>query len=171
MAHRLALILVLLTAVPVSAQDREIEAGTGLWLLNPARVADFDVRSTPSVNVAWTNWYDEQSGWTVGVHAMPRYGADERMLFGHVTYRRRWIHDDEGSFTHVGFGAGPTVFHEDVSAGYSWPSYHFRFLWHVEAMKTERIRDGLSLRVGFTVTPLLYIPLVVQPVAMVVWSP
>ena len=119
MAHRLALILVLLTAVPVSAQDREIEAGTGLWLLNPARVADFDVRSTPSVNVAWTNWYDEQSGWTVGVHAMPRYGADERMLFGHVTYRRRWIHDDEGSFTHVGFGAGPTVFHEDVSARYS----------------------------------------------------
>ena len=171
MAHRFALILVLLTAVPASAQDWEIEAGAGLWLLNPARVADFDVRSTPSVNVAWTHWYDEQSGWTVGVHAMPRYGDGERMLFGHVTYRHRWIHDDEGSFTHVSFGAGPTVFHEDVPAGYSWPSYHFRFLWHVEAMKTERIRDGLSLRVGFTITPLLYIPLVVQPVAMVLWSP
>ena len=37
MAHRLALVLVLLLAVPVSAQDREIEAGAGLWLLNPLR--------------------------------------------------------------------------------------------------------------------------------------
>lgn len=85
MAHRFALILVLLTAVPASAQDWEIVAGAGLWLLNPARVADFDVRSTSSVNVAWTHWYDEQSSWTVGVHAMPRYGDGERMLFGHVT--------------------------------------------------------------------------------------
>ena len=94
----------------MSAQDREIEAGAGLWLLNPARVADFDVRSTPSVDVAWNHWYVEQSRWTVGVHAMPRYGAGERMLFGHVTYRRQWIHDDEGSLPTQASGPGRRSF-------------------------------------------------------------
>ena len=44
------------------------------------------------------------------------------------------------------------------------------FLWHVEALTTRRIRDGLSLRAGVTFTPLLHIPIIVQPVVMAVWS-
>ena len=110
MAHRLALILALLVAAPVSAQDREIEAGAGMWFLDPLGVLDFKQESTPTANAAWTNWYGERSGWTVGVQVLSSLGGGtEAALFGHVTWRRRWLHGGEGNFTHLGVGAGPTV--------------------------------------------------------------
>ena len=170
MTHGLGLVLVLLAAVPALAQDREVEAGAGMWLLNPLSLTEFDQRLTPSVSAAWTSWYNERSGWTVGAVALPFYDDGETALFGHVTWRRRWVHGEEGNFTHFGFGAGPVVWHFDTSADSSWRSWHFRFLWHVEALTTRRIRDGLALRAGVTFTPLLHIPIIVQPVVTVVWS-
>ena len=170
MAHRLALILALLAAAPVAAQDRELEAGAGMWFLNPLRVLDFEQESIPSANAAWTNWYGERSGWTVGVQALPSLGSgSESALFGHVTWRRRWLHAGDGNFTHLGVGAGPTVWRYDYLHDTSEP-WAFSFLWHVEALTTRRIRDGLALRAGVTFTPLLHIPVIVQPVVMVVWS-
>lgn len=168
MAHRLALVLVLLLAVPVSAQDREIEAGAGLWLLNPLRVHDFKEELGVSANVAWTNWYREQEGWAVGVLWIPHHilHGTESSFFGHVTWRYRWAHDTEGDFTHLGIGAGPTL----GFPGRSPDSTAFSFLWHVEAFTTHRIRDGLAVRAGVTVTPLLHVPIVVQPAVSVVWS-
>ena len=171
MAHRLALILALLVAAPVSAQDREIEAGAGMWFLNPLRVLDFKQESTPAANAAWTNWYGERSGWTVGVQVLSSLGGGtEAALFGHVTWRRRWLHGGEGNFTHLGVGAGPTVWHYLYPYETSEPSWGYSFLWHVEALTTRRIRDGLALRAGVTFTPLLHIPIIVQPAVMVVWS-
>ena len=170
MAHRLVAILALLTAAPAAAQHREIEAGAGIWLGNPARIEDFVVKSTPSISAAWTNWYDERKGWAAGVVAVPHYDDRETVYVGHVTWRRRWIRDD-GSFNHLGFGAGLWTWHYRRPAEAApFRSLAFMPYWHVEALATRRIRDGLSLRAGLTVTPLLHIPLVVQPTAMLVWS-
>ena len=173
MAHRLALILVLLTAASASAQDLEIEAGAGIWTVNPLGFDDFDRRAKPSVSAAWTNWCcdSERSGWSVGVIAIPFYGhggyASQSFIFGHVTWRHRWFHDHEGDFTHVGIGAGPLLWYVEGSRSSPW---HLRALGHVEAQTTRRIRDGLTLRAGVTFTPLLHIPIFVQPVVMAVWS-
>ena len=170
MAYRLVVILTLLAAVPASAQDQEVEAGAGLWLANPARVEDFVVKSTASVSAAWTNWYDERKGWTAGIVAVPHYDDRQTVYLGHVTWRRRWIRDD-GTFNHLGFGLGPWIWHDRVPYGVqSHPSLALRLFWHVEALATRRIRDRLSLRAGVTITPLLHIPVVVQPTAMLVWS-
>ncbi len=167
MACRLALILFLLAVAPASAEDRDIEAGAGWWFVNPLRVLDFDQGSSPSANAAWTNWYSERSGWTIGALALPSYGSG---FFGHLTWRRRWLHDGEGNFTHLGFGAGPTLWYYGYPHETTEPSWSFSFLWHVEALTTHRIRDGLALRAGVTFTPLLHIPIIVQPVVMAVWS-
>ena len=87
-------------------------------------------------------------------------------FFVHVTWRYRWLHDSDRNFTHLGVGAGPSLWHQE---SHSFP-WRLRALWHVEALTTRRIRDGLTLRTGVTMTPLLHIPIVVQPVVMAVWS-
>ena len=171
MAHRLTLVLVLLMAAPASAQDREIEAGGGVWLVNPLNLLDFEQRASPSTNFAWTNWYSERSGLTVGVQALPSYdGGWESGFFGHVTWRRRWIHSREGNFTHLGVGGGPTVWIYRYPGDPTGPAAGVSLLYHVEVLTTRRIRDGLSLRAGVTFTPLLHIPIIVQPAVMIVWS-
>ncbi len=170
MTYRLALIVVQLVAAPVAAQDqeaqdREFEAGGGAWLVNPLGVLDFDRIAAPSANIAWTNWYSERSGWTAGVLALPVFADETTAIFGHVTWRRRWIHG-EGNFTHLGVGGGPTLWLH----GHPKPERGVSVLYHVEVLTTRRIRDGLSLRAGVTFTPLLHVPIIVQPAVMLVWS-
>ena len=160
---RLVLVLVLLVVAPASAQDREIEAGGGWYFVNPLGVHDFGEGSFPSANIAWTNWYSEQSGLAVGAMGLPAG------VFGHVTWRHRWFYSesDDDDFTHLGVGAGPTLW---VSHGRERPRINASFLWQLEVLTTRRIRDDLLLRAGFTFTPFLFIPVTMQPVVMVVWS-
>ena len=164
---RLVLVLVLLVAAPASAQDREIEAGGGWYFVNPLGVHDFGEGSFPSANIAWTNWYTEHSGWAVGAMGLPSLSGSG--VFGHVTWRHRWSYSDsdDDDFTHLGVGAGPTLW---VSHGRERPRINASFLWHVEVLTTRRIREDLLLRAGFTFTPVLYIPVLVQPAVMLVWS-
>ena len=46
----------------------------------------------------------------------------------------------------------------------------FNLLYHVELLFTRRVREGLDVRAGVTVTPFLYVPVIVQPVVMAVWG-
>ena len=172
MAYRLVLIpLVLLvagSALAAQEPDREIESGGGWFILNPLHINDFQHWSSPSLNLAWTTWYTERSGWTVG--AMPILGREPNRLtfFGHLTWRRRWLNNGEGNYIHLGLGAGPTIYRY---RGFKAEPRHALWLWgHVELLATRRIRDGLVLRYGVTFTPLFHIPIAAQPIAMIVWK-
>ena len=130
MAYRLALIpLVLLvagSALAAQEPDREIESGGGWFILNPLHINDFQHWSSPSVNLAWTTWYTERSGWTVG--AMPILGREPNRLtfFGHLTWRRRWLNNGEGNYIHLGLGAGPTIYRY---RGFKAEPRHALWLW------------------------------------------
>ena len=52
-------------------------------------------------------------------------GGTESALFGHVTWRRRWLHGGEGNFTHLGVGTGPTVWHYLYPYETSEPSWGY----------------------------------------------
>lgn len=173
MAFRLIWIaLVLLAAAPASGQepDREIEFGGGWYNFNPLRIEDFNQWSAPSVNLAWTTWYSERAGWTVG--AMPVLGGyrNQRAVFGHFTWRRRWLQNGKGNFLHLGLGAGSMVSKYVYSYSPRETRLWIYFLWHVEVLATRRIRDGLALRAGVTFTPLLHLPIAAQPLVMIVWK-
>ncbi|MDE2903361.1 MAG: hypothetical protein OXP73_10080 [Chloroflexota bacterium] len=172
MGYRLALIAVLL-AGPAAAQEpepkhQEFEAGGGIWFVNPLGVYDFVQHQDGSAHFGWTNWYTDRSGVTFGVEAIPFVGVRESALYGHITWRRRWFHSG-GNFTHLGVGGGPTLWIYRYYDG-TGRDLHASALYHVEVLHTRRnIRDGLSLRAGVRFTPLLHIPLIVQPTVMLVW--
>ena len=195
MTHRLATAFaVLLAAAPVLAQEpgREFELGGGWFQFNPFGIDDLSVYpSGPSVNLAWTTWRSERTGIAMGVtpvlarvDPMEHNDVVERAFFtyGHVTWRRRWLLADDGSFMHFGLGAGPTL-HWETNLVNKWdpeiPTWYYdgetvagprvSIFWHAELLATHRLRDGLDLRSGVTFTPLLYVPMAVLPVLMAVW--
>ena len=194
MTHRLAsaFAVVLLVASPALAQmqpGRELELGGGWFQDNPLDVDDIRVvASGPSVDLAWTTWRNERTGVAIGVTSIlgreaSRWREQEVGIYGHVTWRWRWVDADGRGFFHVGVGAGPLLRRES-SPVVKWDperqttyrtgetEHHlFAFiLWHVESMVTRPLRDGLDLRVGVSTTPLLYLPITAHPVVMAVWS-
>lgn len=190
MACRLIL-FILLAATPALAQmepGRELELGGGWFQFDPLDIGDLGGRwGGPSIDLAWTSWWSERAGIAVGVTSVLRSlepaGALPPLFYGHVTLRRRWVDADGRGFLHVGVGGGPVLaLHNRYVKAWDAEretTYHtgetkrelgLGYLWHVELMVTRSLRDGLNLRVGVTTTPLLYIPLTVQPVAMAVWK-
>ena len=195
MTRRLAttFAVVLLTAAPVLAQEpgRELEFGGGWSQYNPLGIEDITAYpSGPAVNLAWTTWRNERTGITVGVTPiLSRVDTGERYVverafftYGHVTWRRRWLLEDGKSFFHFGLGIGP-AFHWETNRVRKWnpeiPTWYtddeaeaglkLSLNWHAELLGTRRLRDGLDLRGGITLTPLLYVPIMAQPVLMAVW--
>ena len=193
MTHRLAsaLAVVLLAASPALAQmeaSRELELGGGWFQDNPLDVDDIGVvPSGPSVDLAWTTWRNGRTGIAVGVTSILGRDASrwrkEVGIYGHVTWRWRWVNADGRGFFHVGVGAGPLFGRESITVvewdperqtwSYTGETKHrlglAAILWHVELMATRTLRDGLDLRVGVSTTPLLYVPITAHPVLMAVW--
>jgi len=130
---------------PASIQDQEIEAGAGIWLV-PLGFDDLDQRSVASPNAAWTDWVHGAVRLSIGGVVIPSYGERrgvESLFFGHITLRRRWIHDDGGGFSHVrGRGWSRWLLYAGSLGGESWPTCGFSFLWHVEALTTRRTGSG-----------------------------
>ena len=191
MVQRLAtaFAVVLLATTPVLAQalGRELELGGGWFQFNPLSIADWGgMPSGPSVNLAWTTWQSERTGFTVGVTpVLARDEATDRgfPIYAHFTWRRRWLLSDGQSSAHFGVGAGPVAYWDtDLLTKWSpeLQTYHldgstetrvrFGLLYHAELLFTRRVREGLDVRAGVTVTPFLYVPAIVQPVVMAVWG-
>ncbi len=194
MTHRLAsaFAVVLLAASPALAQmepSRELELGGGWFQDNPLDVDDIGVvPSGPSVDLAWTTWRNERTGIAIGVTSIlgrdaSRWRKQEVGIYGHVTWRWRWVNADGRGFLHFGVGAGPLLGRESTPV-VSWDPERQTWcytgetkhrlglafiLWHVELMATRTLRDGLDVRVGVSTTPLLYVPITAHPVVMAVW--
>ena len=104
-------------------------------------------------------------------------------IYGHFTWRRRWLLGNGQTTAHFGLGTGPMTiwrtypitkwstelqtFHRD---GSTESRLLFGFMWHAELLVTGHVRDGLDVRAGVTFTPLLHIPMTLQPVVMAVWE-
>ena len=110
MTHRLtiAFAAALLTVSPAPAQlepGRELELGGGWFQDNPLNVDDIGVfPSGPSIDFAWTRWWNERHSIALGVTSLPERDSWDRRqqalgLYAHVTWRRRWAATDgRGSF-------------------------------------------------------------------------
>ena len=198
MIYRLAIVfaVALLAATTVLAQERgrELELGGGWFQFNPLGIGDlgFNGPSGPSVNLAWTTWLSERTGITVGVTPiLARLNPHEENelielafpIYGHFTWRRRWLLGNGPTTAHFGLGTGPMAiwrtdpitkwstelqtFHLD---GSTESGLKFGYMWHAELLVTGHVRDGLDLRAGVTFTPLLHVPMTLQPVVMAVWE-
>ena len=176
MTYRLAVAfaIALLVGSPALAQQMEpgweLELGGGWFQDNPLDVDDIDASpSGPSVDLALTTWRNERTGIAIGVTSIlgreSKWRNQEVGIYGHVTWRWRWVSADGRGFFHVGVGAGPLLVGETKHRlGLAF------ILWHVEVMATRTLRDWLDLRVGVSTTPLVYVPITAHPVVLAVWK-
>ena len=194
MTDRLAVTfaIALLAASPVRAQtevSRELELGVGWFQDDPLDYWDVQTTASgPSVNVAWTTWRNERTGFAVGVTSILGRNASgdgeiqEGSIYPHATWRWRWVNVEGRGFFHVGVGAGPVLRRGSVptikwdpelqttyNTGETEDWLDVSLLWHVELMVTRALRDGLDLRVGVQAAPLLHVPLTAHPVVMAAW--
>ena len=178
MAHWLAAAsaLTLLAVSPALAQtEQELELGGGWMQFNPLGVSDVGGPTGLTVDLAWTRWLNERTGVAVGVTSI--FGSEGYTsglsalphIYGHVTWRRRWMNADGRGYLHVGFGAGPMFWRRD-DVGYSKYYLQPTVMWHVELMGTRTLRDGLDLRAGVSTTPWFHVPLTVHPTVKAVWT-
>ena len=189
----LTVLVTLTLATAASAQGtREIEVGGGWMEFNPLDIDDFtSVPSGPILTVTRVGWReDERQGWAIGVTAVltPQHAPHtsntryDFPLYGSVTYRWRWEHDD-GSDLIFGAGAGPMmqvrvspVWELDpdtLAASYTGEEKRDLELFlrpHIDVYGSRPLRDGLKIRYGVTWLPLLWLPFMVQPTVMGVWE-
>lgn len=189
----LTIILTLALATAAAAQERSFELGGGWFQWNPLDVGDLvSFPSGPSATVAWTLWNDERrQGWVVGTTTVlakvqPECSSSESYLpvYPHMAWRWRWELDD-GSDLVFGAGGGPLFWGSKRVVDYSWDPVRritvatdvdgphearIGFLYHLEVSGIRPIRDGLKVRYGVAVTPLLWVPLAVQPMVSGVWD-
>lgn len=174
-------IVVAMAAAPAPAQttddpdhSTELELGGGWVLSDLLGLEDLTGVAGPAIDAAWTRWRG-RSG--IGFGAMAVFGlhddhktyferglqgpvptviASVPHIYAHANWRRRWI------------GGGPLIHQDRLGPG--------RFItsvapvWHIEAMVTYEIREGLSARVGAESIQWLFVPLSLRASATIVWT-